>query len=174
MRITLKNIICFAIALVVNTSTMANTMSVDAHPRDFCDLAKDVGYPSRGYKESTGGCASNMIEVTNLPGGNGLKNNLAFYSMGEYGNSSKLQRASLILNVNNTAQKDKAQAELNRVASAVASKIFGKVPNGLKETILKARTKSWTEGEWSIEVKTTVWPTGQGQDTTVYFRAKKE
>lgn len=157
-------------ALTTPAIAAAASLSPKSHPKTFCDLAKDLGYPSRGYKESTGGCASNMIEVTSTPGKGGLRNNLAFYSMGEYDSPSKLQRVSLILNVNNPAEKAPAQAELARVAVALAKKIAGQAPADLNDIILKAKSKTWPTGEWAIDVKTTVWPTGLGQDTTIYFR----
>lgn len=157
-------------ALLTPAIGTAAPLSANAHPRTFCDLAKDLGYPSRGYKDSTGGCASNMIEVTATPGKGGLRNNLAFYSMGEYDSPSKLQRVSLILNVNNTNEKAPAQAELARVSTAIAKRIVGQAPADMNDVLLKGKSKTWSVGEWAIEVKTTVWPTGLGQDTTVYFR----
>lgn len=147
-------------------------LSPTAHPRTFCELAADLGYPSRGYKDHTGGCASNMIDVTPTPGSNGLNNNLAFYSMGESSNLGRLQRVSLILNVNNTREKAKAQAELARVATGVATKLLGKPPVELSTVIKQAGSRTWTSGVWRVEVKSEVWPTGLGQDTTVYFRPK--
>jgi hypothetical protein len=147
-------------------------LSPASHPRTFCELASDLGYPSRGYKDHTGGCASNMIEVTPTRGSNGLNNNLAFYSMGETDSPGKLQRVSLILNVNNTREKAKAHAELARVASGVAAKILGKAPTELASILRQGGSRTWDSGAWTVEVKTSVWPTGLGQDTTVYFRPK--
>lgn len=147
-------------------------LSPTSHPRTFCELASDLGYPSRGYKDHTGGCASNMIDVTPTAGSNGLNNNLAFYSMGDTDRPGKLQRVSLILNVNNTREKAKAQVELARVASGVATKILGKPPAELASVLRQGGSRTWDSGAWAVEVKTTVWPTGLGQDTTVYFRPK--
>lgn len=147
-------------------------LSPVSHPRTFCELAADLGYPSRGYKDRTGGCASNMTEVTPNPGRNGLNNNLAFYSMGEVDRPVKLQRVSLILNVNNTREKAKAQAELARVATSVATKILGKPLVEITSVIHQGGSRKWDSGAWTVEVKTEVWPTGLGQDTTVYFRPK--
>ena len=144
-----------------------------AHTRTFCALAADLGYPSRGYKLHTGGCASDMKDVTPVAGSNGLNNNLAFYAMGDINKPEKLKRVSLILNINNPKEQTKAQAELSRVAIGVARKIIGKEPADLDAVIRNSSSKKWISGKWSIEIKTTKWPTGKGQDTTVHFRPSK-
>ena len=147
----------------------AASLDVNSHPKDFCNLAADLGYPSRPYKESTGGCASHMIDVTPNPGGNGLKNNLAYYVNSLDRNNNKLDYVSLILNVNNKKQKSKSNLELAKVSISVFNKINGKAPEDFHEVIKNGESKSWIKGNWKIEVKTTVWPTGQGQDTRVEF-----
>ena len=153
-------------------TSRAAPLSPMAHPRTFCELAADAGYPSRGFKEHAGTCASNMADVTPTPGRNGLKNNLAFYSMGHTGNTSKLLRVSLILNVNNVREKAKAHSELARVAKSVAAKLLGEVPPQLGAVVESAGSKTWFSGSWALEVKSNVWPTGLGHDITVYFRPK--
>lgn len=157
-------------ALFIAGAVWSAGLSPNQHPRSFCGLAADLGYQSRGYKEATGGCSSPMLDVTPTPGRNGLQNNLAFYSMGDVSSPAKLDRVSLILNVNNVKEKAKAQEELARVATGVSSKLLPQVPADLREVILRAGSKSWAVGAWSVVVKTSVWPTGLGQDTYVYFR----
>lgn len=144
--------------------------SPKAHPRVFCELAADVGYPSRGFKDDAGICATNMTDVSPTPGRNMLRNNLAFYSMAQDEAPTKLHRVSLILNVNNTQEKAMAYAELVRVASSVAVKIVGQPPAGFADVIRTAGSKTWTAGAWIVEVRSKQWPTGLGQDTVVYFR----
>ena len=168
--IQLIRILVTLLLIPASTALAGPPMSPKAHPRTFCDLAIDLGYPSRGYKENTGGCASNMTEVTPSAGKNGLNNNLAFYSMGHTEAPSKLQRVSLILNVNNIKQKAKAQAELFRVARGLANKIVGQMPADFESVVQNAKSKTWPIGEWTIEVNSSVWRTGLGQDTTIYFR----
>ncbi|WP_146219458.1 hypothetical protein [Sphaerotilus hippei] len=163
-----------ALILLVSESFAGPVLSSKAHPKVFCEMAADLGYPSRGYKERTGGCASDMVDVTPAPGRSGLKNNLAFYSMGAFDEPSRLQRVSLILNVNNVNQKSMALAELVRVASSLSVKLVGIIPVGFAGVLGNAGSKTWSVGEWTVEVKSSVWPTGQGQDTTVYFRPAVE
>lgn len=161
------------IALVVTaTPSLSAPLSSKSHPRMFCELAADLGYPSRGFKEHTGGCSSNMTDVSPTSGKNGLNNNLAFYSMGKSDDAKKLQRVSLILNVNNVREKAKAHRELSRVAKSVATKILGEPLPQLSAVIEANGSRTWEVGEWSIEVKSDIWPTGLGHDMTVYFRPK--
>lgn len=171
MRYTALQLLAIAAVLSFVSLTHAQTrrLAPTAHPSTFCELAADLGYPSRGYKAHTGSCGSNMIEVTPTPGKNGLNNTLAFYAMGASSDPSKLMRVSLILNVNNTREKSQAQAELARVATGVATKIVGVEPPGFEAVIRQAGSKKWAAGEWTIEIKSDVWPTGLGQDTAVYF-----
>lgn len=174
MSISMKLTAAVTFAIVATPLAIAQQtpLSPTSHPRTFCDLASDLGYPSRGYKDHTGGCASNMIDVTPTAGSNGLNNNLAFYSMGDTDQPGRLQRVSVILNVNNTREKAKAHAELTRVASAVATKILGKPPVELASILRQGGSRTWDSGAWTVEVKTSAWPTGLGQDTVVYFRPK--
>ena len=113
--------------------------SPKAHRRTFCDFAAEVGYPTRGFKEDAGICSSNMTDVATTPGKNRLRNNLAFYSMAEHDSVAKLHRVSLILNINNTAEKAPAYAELVRIASGVAAKIVGQPPAGFAQVIAFCR-----------------------------------
>jgi hypothetical protein len=161
----------FVCCIVTFSSAYAAPLSTSAHPKTFCDLAKDFGYPSRGYNPNTGGCASNMTGVTPTAGKNGLANNLAFYSMSEVDSPEKLMRVSLILNVNNVREKAKAHAELVRVAGAISTKILGTEPQGLQNAIRQGVSRKWVSGEWTTEVKYSVWPTGLGHDISVYFRS---
>lgn len=163
-------LIAFVCCIAAFSSVCAAPLSPSAHPKTFCELSKNLGYPSRGYNPNSGGCASNMIDVTPTPGRNGLRNNLAFYSMGEVDNPVKLMRVSLILNVNNPREKAKAHAELARVAGVVATKILGVEPKGLQNAIRSATSRRWESGEWTTEVKYSVWSTGLGHDISVYFR----
>lgn len=163
-------LIVHALVLSMTCVTAQAAMSTKSHPKTFCDLASELGYPSRGFKDSTGGCASNMIDVTSTAGSNGLKNNLAFYASSEFDDIAKLMRVSMILNVNYTGEKKAAAAELARVAGAVAVKILGSEPQGFKAVIQKAGTQKWRSGEWIAMVETTRWPTGLGFDTKVSFK----
>lgn len=147
-------------------------MSPALHPREYCELARGLGYPSRGYKAHSGGCSSEMTAVTPTPGRNGLENNLAFYVLGTGENATRISRVSLILNVNNVHEKARAQAELDRVATSVAARLVGAVPNDFSGVVKRAGSKRWTQGSWEIEVKSEVWPTGLGQDIRVYFRPR--
>ena len=113
-----------------------------------------------------------MTDVSPTSGKNGLNNNLAFYSMGKSDDAKKLQRVSLILNVNNVREKAKAHRELSRVAKSVATKILGEPLPQLSAVIEANGSRTWEVGEWSIEVKSDIWPTGLGHDMTVYFRPK--
>jgi len=150
----------------------AGGMPSTLHPRAYCDLAAPVGYPSRGFNPQSGGCASNQVPVTPKPGPSGLENNLAYYSSGKTDDSSKLSRIAIILNVNNPREKVLAQGELARVADAIATALLGSAPPDLAKTIKAAGSKSWQAERWSIEVKTEVWRTGLGQDTSVFFKPK--
>jgi len=159
-----------ALILTCAQTSNAAPMSPTAHTRTFCDLAIDLGYASRGYNVNTAGCASDMTPVTPTPGRNGLRNNLAFYSMSTFEESGRLMQVSLILNVNNTHEQVAAHAELARVASGVATKLLGKVPDGLEKAIQGPTIGSWISGEWLVEVRHDTWRTGLGHDITVYFR----
>lgn len=164
-----------ASALFFSISTAsASGLPATSHPSIYCSLGAEIGYPSRGYKEHTGGCASNMIDITRTPGENGLRNNLAFYTMGKVNSPSKLERISLILNINNIRQKTLAQRELTRAAKILASKLTGTTPPDISSTITKSSSKTWHTGEWTIEVKSSIWPTGLGQDIAVYFRPSSQ
>jgi len=162
-----KNVaICFfAFSSLVN----AAPISVNAHPRDFCNLAADMGYTTGLYKEKSGSCATHMFTVTPTPGKNGLKNNLAYYVNSLEYDKNKIGMVSMILNVNNIKQKSKANLELAKVATSVLKKINGSVPDDFFEVIKKGESKAWKQGRWLIDVKTTIWETGQGQDTRVEF-----
>jgi hypothetical protein len=165
--------ITFAHASVANAPTLAPSgMSPTLHPRAYCELARDLGYPSRGYKGHTGGCSSEMTAVTPTPGRNGLENNLAFYVLGTGENATRISRVSVILNVNNVREKARAQAELQRVANSVAARLVGTVPRDFSAVAKRAGSKRWTQGSWEIEIKSEVWPTGLGQDTRIYFRPR--
>lgn len=163
--ISLPIALCYSIAI-------ASPMGVNTHPKSFCELAGDLGYSSRGYKTNNAGCSSEMVDVTPTPGKNGLRNNLAYYVMGDISNPNKLDYVSMILNVNNIKQKNQANSELSNVASSVLKKITGELPSDFSEIVSKGRSKSWTLGSWDITVKTTTWPTGQGQDTRVQIKPK--
>lgn len=143
-----------------------------AHPQTFCEMAAELGYPSRGYRSFSGICASDMIDVTPTPAPNGLRNNLAFYAMSEVGQPDRLQRVSLILNVHNTREGAKAQAELARVAQALAAKILGQPLDSLESVIRQSGTMRWEVGLWMVEVRTEFWRSGLGQDTKVEFRPR--
>lgn len=160
----------FFCGTVVFSTAQSAPLLPSAHPKTFCELAANLGYPSRGYNPNTGGCASNMTDVTPTPGRSGLTNNLAFYSMGEVDSPAKLMRVSLILNVNNVREKAKAHAELARVAGAISTKILGAEPQGLQDAIHQGVSRKWVSGEWATEVKYSVWPTDLGHDISVYFR----
>ena len=94
--------------------SIASAASLDAtsHPKEFCNLASDLGYSSRPYKEITGRCASQMINVTPNPGGNGLKNNLADCCSAWDSNKNKVDYISLLLNVNYKKKKLKCHFDL--------------------------------------------------------------
>jgi hypothetical protein len=169
---SIQHALTLAIFAVATGTVHAVPMSPKSHPSEFCELAAELGYPSRGFKEHTGACASNMTDVSRSPGRNGLNNNLAFYSMGMPNNSKRLQRVSLILNVNNVRDKTKAHSELARVARSVATKILGEESPQLGQVIQSAGSKAWQVGQWSVEVKTDAWTTGLGYDISVYFRPK--
>jgi hypothetical protein len=157
-----------------NISPQTQLLSSGEHPKVYCELAANVGYPSRGYKAATGGCASNYIDVTHAPGPNGLPNNLAFYSTGQDKNPTRLERISLILNVNNSRETTEAHSELARVANSVAAQLMPSIPKELRRTILQGQSSSWATGPWTTEVLTTTWPTGLGHDVTVHFRPTDE
>lgn len=169
MAFQARLVMLFCCAVAFSTAKAAPLLP-SAHPKTFCELAANLGYPSRGYNPNTGGCASNMTDVTPTSGRNGLANNLAFYSMGEVDSPAKLMRVSLILNVNNVREKAKAHAELARVAGAISTKILGAEPQGLQNAIRQGASRKWVSGEWATEVKYSVWPTGLGHDISVYFR----
>lgn len=150
---------------------MASDLSTSRNTREFCNLAEEFGYKSKGYKSSSGGCGTQMVEISK-PGKNGLGNNLAYYSNGTLENPEKLDYLSFILNVNNIKDKESAQKELSLVSSKVGLKILGKMPNDFEKIVIDGKSKSWIENGWEIKVQTTVWPTGQGQDTRILFSPK--
>ena len=97
-------------------------ISSQLHPMNYCDLASDAGYSTRGYKEQSapsGGCSTQYIDVTSTLGKNGLTNNLAYYVFGDAKDQSKLYRISLVLNVNNEAEVSQAKRELIRVQISI-------------------------------------------------------
>jgi len=157
---------------ILAATAQASQMSPSAHPRTFCELAASAGYPSRGFNAETGGCGSNMKEVTPNAGRNGLTNNLAYYARANSTLPSKLHRVSLILNVNNTLEQAKAHAELLRLANTVGAKIVGATPPDLAAVVVALRSNSWDVGQWSIQVKSEKWPTGLGYDISVFFVPK--
>lgn len=147
-------------------------MSSKLHPMNYCDLAADVGYLTRGYKVQSapsGGCSSQYIDVTPKPGKNGLTNNLAYYVFGDVKDVSKLYRISLVLNVNNEVETGLANQELIRIAKTVSGKIFRADTIDLADAINTGKSETWTIGEWMVQVKHSVWPTGLGHDVAVYF-----
>ena len=157
-------------AAAQGTGALAAGLAANQHPKEYCELAAEAGYPSRGYKAHTGGCSSAMRELSAQEGRNGMANNLAFYAMGTVGQPSKLQRVSLILNVNNEAQTRPARRELSRVSQAVALKLLGQVPPGLEAAVLEGKSRQLGRiSGWSVEVVSTPWPTKLGHDINVRF-----
>jgi hypothetical protein len=163
------------VLLILQFAAQANAAQLlpTAHPKTYCELAAGLGYPSRGYNKSTGGCASNMKPIGGA-GPNGLENNLAYYVMGEFSNPSRLMRLSLILNINNSTEKASAHAELARVASGLARKVLGSIPKGFEQSILMPASQQWSQGDWQLEVKHSAWSTGLGYDITVYLRPPED
>lgn len=153
-------------------SVFAGDLKSSKNTKDFCALANELGYKTRGYKASSGGCATDMVEIS-PPGKNGLGNNLAYYATGESADPSKLDYVSFILNVNNTSKKKNSYEELYRVSSKVGESIFGKLPSDFKIIIINGKSKSWKENDWEIKVNTSIWPTGLGQDTRIIFEPIK-
>lgn len=72
----------FALA-VFSPSWAVAALSSKELPQSYCSLGKEIGYPTRPYNNVTVGCASNMVDLTGGPGRNGMRNNLAFYVMGD-------------------------------------------------------------------------------------------
>ena len=164
----LKTVLIINLLAACNLSH-AEQLSPNAHPKTYCDLAISLGYPSRGYKETTGGCASNMKLVGSEGLSYGDENNLAFYVMSETDNPKNLLRITLILNVNNVTERNIANAELARVATGLYKKILGSSNATLETAILKEKSQKWTDGKWRIEIKNDVWKNKKGYDTTIYF-----
>lgn len=140
------------------------------HPRDYCSIGAEVGYTTRPFN-AMGVCASNMVDIGKTPGRNGMLNNLAFYSVSDTVQPTKLQRVSLILNVNNAAETIAAREYLVRAATAVSKKILGAEPAGFASAIRAGNRAAWTNSEWRTEVVYTDWPTKLGHDISVRFIA---
>lgn len=163
-----KLIACIAL---ISFSAIASDLSTSRNTRDFCSLANEFGYQTKGFKASSEGCGTPMVEISK-PGRNGLGNNLAYYATGKTKNPEVLDFVSFILNVNNVQQKIAAQKELFRVSSKVGINILGKLPSDFEKVVINGKSKSWVENNWEIQVTTTKWTTGQGQDTRIVFSPK--
>lgn len=160
------------VVLALITATIdaaAAGLSSVGHPREYCSIGAEVGYPTRPYNSSTGTCASNYTDVGKTPGRNGMLNNLAFYSMSNIEQPNRLQRVSLILNVNNAAETNVSREALVKAAGAASKKILGGEPAGFAVAIRAGKNSVWTGADWRTEVVYRDWPTGLGHDISVRF-----
>jgi hypothetical protein len=166
----MKALLTIALTIIAGDASAAGLPST-LHPRHYCALGAAIGYPTRPYNESTGGCASDQVDIGSKPGSAGMVNNLAFYSRsyGYAGQPTKLERVSMILNVNNTTEATAARMELIRVASAVSKNLLGSVPVGLAAAITKGKTATWTNAEWRTDVIYSNWNNGRGYDISIRF-----
>lgn len=162
----------FALA-VFSPSWAVAALSSKELPQSYCSLGKEIGYPTRPYNNVTVGCASNMVDLTGGPGRNGMRNNLAFYVMGDYDNPRQLMRISLILNVNNEKAKAAGHAEVARVAGRLAVLLDGDEKKKVERMILAGKKGVIKGDSWRTEIKIEKWPTGLGHDVTVYFHPIK-
>jgi hypothetical protein len=98
-----------------------------------------------------------------------MLNNLAFYSMSSIELPNRLQRVSLILNINNVAETKVSREVLVKAASAASKRILGAEPAGFSAAIRAGKNSAWTDSEWRTEVVYHDWPTGLGHDISVRF-----
>lgn len=173
----MKKIILLLIFLFVGFGAFAKQMnnapiSSRLHPSEYCDIAKEFGYPSRGYKVHFGGCISEMIAVTPTSGRNGLKNSLYYQVVGILNDPAVLSYISFKLYLNNDKEGSAALEEFNRVVRGIGNKIFGRIPDEISSSIIRRKNKKWTIIDWDVEVKSQVWATGLGSDVSLILRPK--
>lgn len=162
----------FAVAGVLAAAALNATaagLSPTGNPSDYCSIGAEAGLPTRPFNSSTGTCASNYIDVGKALGRGGMVNNLAFYSMSDVGQPNKLQRVSMILNVNNPLESNASREVLVKAASIVSKRILGTEPTGLAAAIRAGKNSAWTNKDWRTEVLYRDWPTGIGHDISVRF-----
>lgn len=166
----MRNAVAVALALITATAdAAASGLSSAGHPREYCSIGAEIGYPARPYNFSTGACASNYTDVGKTLGRNGMLNNLAFYSMSSIEQPNRLQRVSLILNINNVAETNVSREVLVKAASTASKRILGAEPAGFSAAIRAGKNSAWTDSEWRTEVVYRDWPTGLGHDISVRF-----
>ena len=142
-------------------------MSTSLAPSQYCGLATDLGFPTRGFNASTFGCSSKTVELPPVKPGK-LPNNVAFHVTTDP--AGALVHIRVVANVNDAEAAPLAASELSRVAVAVGRQLLGGVvPPDMVATIRQASTKSWTRDPWTVQVTTSRWSTGRGYDTKVTF-----
>lgn len=162
----------FVITLTIAAANASATgLPSTLHPREYCAVGAEIGYPTRPYNDSTGGCASEMVDIGSEGSSGGSPNNLAFYSRSQIyaGRPTKLERVSMILNVNNAVETTRARHELVRAATAASKRLLGSVPAGLAAAIREGRTATWKNAQWRSEVIYSGWSNGRGHDISVRF-----
>lgn len=150
------------LGLALPFSALAEGISTDLHPSEYCYISKKYGYPTRPYNKRTDGCASEMTSLSKTEGRLGLPNNLAYYVMGDPEKPSALLWISLILNINAPQERAAAQAELARVANGVADEVTGFDTRALRDAILDSLSGKVPAGAWTVELETTPWKNGYG------------
>ena len=165
----MKTVLIALTLAAANASAAGLPSTLD--PREYCAIGAEIGYPTRPYNDSTGGCASEMVAIGAESDGGGLANNLAFYSTSQIhaGQPKKLERVSLILNVNNAAETARARNELIRAATAASKRLLGAVPAGFVAAIKEGKTATWKNAQWRSDVIYSSWPNGRGHDISVRF-----
>lgn len=152
---------------------IAQGLSSSAPARSFCPIGSEVELPTGAYTvNDMPGCSSPPKPVTPTAGIGGLRNTLAFYVLGDFDKPERLDRITLMLNVNTPSEAKTAYPHLQHAASEVAARLLGNnaVPADLEAAVISGGTRRWRVKTWTVEVKRTDWrPNSNGHQVTVRF-----
>lgn len=159
-RVVLTVLAAFSFSwILAHTSTAA---CINAAPQDACKFMTEIDLATRGYKNSDGLeylCSSPYKEFGN---GGSLRNNIAYYAEGQ---TAKINRLKLVVNVNQKNQAKSAHSELHRAAELLVKKTFGSsLPDGVDKSLITGSQGSWKHKGCTIKLNRKDWPTGKGYE----------
>ena len=151
-------------------TSKSNTHKITS-PSTACSLLSRHGLDSKkSYSvvfDDEYGCSSRYKEFGNaLP--RQLRNNIAYYVSGE---SRKVEKIKLVVNINNKADATKAHTELAHYASLLEKEAFHRSlgPQRL-EAITSGTNKHWNIKGVGFETRKVSWSTGKGYSIQYILR----
>lgn len=167
----MKKYLIIVISVMIILSGISYAEYVNSDSIIACNFMNDMGMLTRGYKIREGSknsdgsyyysCSSPYKEFG--VGGKVMKNNIYYFAEGD---SNKVRKLVLMLNVNSKQEAKQAHSELANSAELLCTNALGKpLPKSAKNAIINGRSGKWEILNANIVViRSEDWPTGLGYD----------